>query len=177
MPKIIYYVAVSLDGFIAGTGDDVSQFAFGGAGVEQYQEDLQAFKTVIMGRRTYEFGYAYGLQPGQPAYLHMEHHIFSESLHFEQPTPQVHLEPLALERVTAIRDASPTDVYLCGGGAFAGWLLDNHLIDQLKLKLNPIVIGSGIRLFGNSTTKANWELTERQHFPEGLQILTYNIIQ
>lgn len=80
MPKIVYYVAISLDGYIAGEGDDVSMFIPGGNGVEQYQKDLLDFSTVIMGRRTYEFGYQYGLQPGQPAYPHMEHYIFSDSL-------------------------------------------------------------------------------------------------
>ena len=80
MPKIIYYVASSLDGFIAGPEDDISDFAAGGSGVDQYLSDLQNFKTVIMGRRTYEFGYQYGLKPGQPAYPHMEHFIFSSSL-------------------------------------------------------------------------------------------------
>lgn len=54
MPKIIYYVASSLDGFIAGPNDNISYFVAGGKGVEKYLSDLQKFKTVIMGRRTYE---------------------------------------------------------------------------------------------------------------------------
>ena len=78
MKKIIYYVAVSLDGFISGPNEDISKFASHGAGVDKYLEDLKEFKTVIMGRKTYEFGYKFGLVPGQPAYGHMEHFIFSE---------------------------------------------------------------------------------------------------
>lgn len=64
MRKITYYVAISLDGFIAGPDGDISGFVQQGEGVNQYLQDLQAFDTVIMGRKTYEFGYAYGLQPG-----------------------------------------------------------------------------------------------------------------
>lgn len=71
MNKIIYYVATSLDGFIAGMNDDISDFVFDGDGVKKYQSDLQEFDTVIMGRKTYEFGYNYGLEPGQPAYPNM----------------------------------------------------------------------------------------------------------
>ncbi len=67
MPKIVYYVASSIDGFIAGVNDDISGFVPGGSGVEKYLSDLKSFKTVIMGRRTYEFGYQFGLEPGQPA--------------------------------------------------------------------------------------------------------------
>ena len=177
MPRIVYYVATSLDGYIAGKGDDISQFVFGGEAVKQYQSDLKGFSTVIMGRRTYEFGYQYGLKPGQPAYPHMEHYIFSESLELDEAAETVHIEPLSIDRVKAIRDQSPSDVYLCGGGAFAGWLLDHQLVDQLKIKLNPIVIGDGIRLFGASVAPVNWKLVERQSFPDGVQILTYDVLR
>ncbi len=175
MPKIVYYVAISLDGFIAGAGDDISMFNPSGNGVEQYQKDLLAFSTVIMGRRTYEFGYQYGLQPGQPAYPHMDHHIFSETLRFpEDIHPKVKIETMSLDRVREIQANATTDVYLCGGGIFAGWLLENGLVDQLKIKLNPIILGEGIRLFGGSGTKSRWELTETTTFEEGLQIITYD---
>ena len=175
MQKIVYYVASSLDGFIAGVNDDISQFAMQGAGVEKYRADLAHFTTIIMGRRTYEFGYQYGLKPGQPAYPHMSHHIFSNSLQIENLADTVHIEPLSLDRVKEIKAGAETDIYLCGGGEFAGWLLDNGLIDQLKLKLNPIIIGEGVPLFGNSTTKAKWKLTQRESFSDGLQILTYDL--
>ncbi len=175
MSKIVYYVASSLDGFIAGKDDDISQFFLQGEGVEKYQSDLAQFRTVIMGRRTYEFGYQYGLQPGQPAYPHMEHHIFSNSLQIEHLAESVHIEPRSLDRIREIKRTSKTDIYLCGGGAFAGWLLDNGLVDQLKLKLNPILIGEGVPLFGNSITKVKWHLTARESFDDGLQILTYDL--
>lgn len=174
MGKIVYYVASSLDGYIAGVDDDISQFILQGEGVERYQSDLANFSTVIMGRKTYEFGYQYGLKPGQPAYPNMEHHIFSDSLKIENLSESVRIEKLSIDRVKEIRQNTTTDIYLCGGGQFSGWLLDNGLIDQLKLKLNPIVLGSGTKLFGSSTANANWELTDSASFSDGLQILTYN---
>jgi len=130
---------------------------------------------VIMGRRTYEFGYQYGLEPGQPAYPHMEHFIFSDSLKIENLAKTVHIEKKSIDRVKEIKESAQSDVYLCGGGEFAGWLLDNGLIDQLKLKLNPIILGTGIRLFGKSKTKAKWSLKETESFEDGLKILTYDI--
>ncbi len=173
MKKIIYYVASSLDGFIAGKNDDISQFILQGKGVEKYQQDLSTFETVIMGRRTYEFGYQYGLQPGQPAYPHMEHYIFSDSMNIKDLANTVHIEKKSIQRVLEIKESSTTDIYLCGGGDFAGWLLDNGLIDQLKLKLNPIILGEGIRLFGNSKSTQKWKLVDTESFDDGLQILTY----
>jgi hypothetical protein len=47
MASIIYYVASSMDGFIAGQNDDISDFAVSGKGVDKYLADLQTFKTVI----------------------------------------------------------------------------------------------------------------------------------
>ena len=56
MKQIIYYVAASLDGFIAGSDDDFSNFIYEGDGIKKYIEDLRSFKTVIIGKRTYKFG-------------------------------------------------------------------------------------------------------------------------
>ncbi|MBN3521082.1 dihydrofolate reductase family protein [Algoriphagus lutimaris] len=175
MGKIIYYVASSLDGFISGPNEDTRMFVPGGKGIEKYFEDLKKFKTVIMGRKTYEFGYKFGLQPGQPAYQHMQHHIFSDSLTFENKAESVHVEPRKISRVQEIKASASSDIYLCGGGIFAGWLLDHHLIDQLKIKLNPIILGDGIRLFGSSKTKGKLDLMQDETFENGLKIITYSI--
>ncbi len=174
MNNIIYYVAISLDGYIAGENDDISKFILQGDGVEKYRSDLSEFRTVIMGRKTYEFGYQYGLEPGQPAYPNMEHHIFSDTLEIDNLSETVRIEKISVDRVNEIRKNAKSDIYLCGGGQFAGWLLDNGQIDQLKLKLNPIVLGNGTRLFGTSITSESWKLTDKESFSDGLQILTYN---
>ena len=174
MQKIIYYVASSLDGYIAGENDDISQFILQGEGVEKYQSDLANFDTVIMGRKTYEFGYQYGLEAGQPAYPNMMHHIFSDSMEIDNLSESVKIEKLNIDRINEIRQNSKTDIYLCGGGQFAGWLLENGLIDQLKLKLNPVILGSGTKLFGTSKANENWELVDCESFSDGLQILTYD---
>lgn len=175
MQKIVYYVASSLDGFISGLKEDISKFAPGGPGVEKYLSDLEEFETVIMGRKTYEFGYKFGLTPGQPAYPHMMHHIFSDTLQIDVLADNVQIEQRSIERILEIKAAAKTAIYLCGGGQFAGWLLDNDLIDVLKLKLNPILIGSGVPLFGNSTASLTGHLVEKESFEDGLLILTYDL--
>ncbi|SIO02742.1 dihydrofolate reductase family protein [Algoriphagus halophilus] len=175
MGKIIYYVASSLDGFISGPNEDISMFGSGGKGIKKYFEDLKDFKTVIMGRKTYEFGYKYGLVPGQAAYQHMQHHIFSDSLTFETKAESVHVEPRKISRVQEIKASASSDIYLCGGGVFAGWLLDHQLIDQLKIKLNPIILGAGTRLFGPSKTNVKLDLIQDETFDDGLKIITYSI--
>jgi dihydrofolate reductase len=175
MKKIIYYAAISIDGFIAGPNDDISGFMASGNGVAKYVEDLKDFKTVIMGRRTYEFGYKYGLIPGQPAYPHMQHYIFTKTLQFEKQSEQLTLCHMDLDIIENLKKKSETDIYLCGGGQFAGWLLENQMIDILKIKLNPLILNEGIRLFGVSKKQYQLRLTQNQIFNDGLAILDYEI--
>lgn len=176
MRPIIYYVATSLDGYISGPDEDVSGFVPTGDGVDQYLQDLQDFEETIMGRKTYEFGYKYGLEPGQPAYAHMQHYIFSNSLKLDNLHPQVQICPIDLSMIKKLKAKAGKPIYLCGGGQFAGWLLEHELIDVLKIKLNPLILGDGIRLFGDSKKQYQLTLVDKQSFEEGLQILTYKII-
>ena len=176
MRKIIYYVASSIDGFIAGPQGDISSFNTTGNGVDQYLVDLQAFDTVIMGRETYEFGYKFGVKPGMPAYNHMEHFIFSKTLTFENSHEKVHVFPPDLQLVKDLKDQEGSAIYLCGGGIVAGWLLKNKMIDELKIKLNPFIQGEGIRLFGNYIEQVPMLLLDSNGYENGLQILEYKII-
>lgn len=175
MREIIYYVATSLDGYIAGPNGDISLFAYEGNGVEQYQKDLLAFDTVIMGRKTYEFGYQFGLQPGAPAYPHMRHYIFSSSLVLENADEKVKVVPLDLGLVHQLKAEEGTPIYLCGGGELAAWLLRHDLIDILKIKLNPIILGGGIPLFGGSQKAFKGTLESSVSYEGGLLFNTYRI--
>lgn len=145
MRKIIYYVACSIDGFIWGPNDDVSGFIYSGKGVEKYLNDLKSYDTVIMGRSTYEFGYKFGAIPGEPSptYPHMKHYVFSNNLKLKNLNPQVEVKKLDLNEIDKLKKESGSDIYLCGGGQFAGWLLNNQKIDILKLKVNPLLLGGG----------------------------------
>lgn len=173
MRKIVYYVASSLDGYISGPNDAIEGFVSGGSGVEQYLRDLQAFDIALMGRNTYEFGYKYGMQPGQAPYPHMEHYIFSTTLQLADPAPNIHIQPLDVAFIQNLKQSPGNDIYLCGGGQFAGWMLDHELIDVLKIKMNPLILGEGVPIFGSSTKVVQPQLTEQTSHDQGLQILTY----
>jgi len=175
MRKIIYYVATSIDGYISRLDGDISGFVPEGNGVDKYLADLQDFDTVIMGRATYEFGYDYGLKPGQPAYPHMQHYIFSNTLKFDEKHPQVTICPLDIDIVKNLKNMKGSDIYMCGGGMFAGWLLEHRLIDVLKIKLNPLIIGEGVRLFEGSNSQYKLELSDHKEYDHGLQIMAFNI--
>ena len=176
MKKIVYYVASSIDGFISGKDGDISGFVASGNGVQHYLDDLKRFETVIMGKHTYEFGYQYGLKPGLPAYPHMDHYIFSKTISLDEADPKVNVvRTYDLAEIERIQKQSKTDVYLCGGGVFAAWLLKNEKIDVLKLKINPLILGQGVRLFGGSQKNFALDLEKSEQYDEGMLINTYSI--
>lgn len=75
-----------------------------------------------------------------PAYPNMDHYIFSNFLTLDNPSEKVNVCKPDLEIIKNLKDQEGTDIYLCGGGEFAGWLLDNKMIDILKIKLNPLIL-------------------------------------
>ncbi len=87
----------------------------------------------------------------------------------------MHVEPKSVDRIKQIKSAAETDIYLCGGGIFAGWLLDNECVDILKVKVNPLILGQGVKLFGNSTKSVKLKLIEKEEYEEGLLINTYEV--
>ena len=175
MRRIVYYVAVSIDGFIEDSNKSSDKFIHEQSIVDFYLDDLKNYDTTIMGRNTYENGYKYGMKPGQAAYPHMQHYIFSNNLTFKNSDRNVKVVIPDLKFVQNLKDQKGSDVYLCGGGMFAGWLLDNELIDVLKLKLNPVIFGGGTRLFGSSSKSLFLDLKETLDFENGFKILTYDI--
>jgi len=177
MKKIIYYVAASLDGYIAGANDDISGFIYDGKGTDQYLQDLKSFNHVLMGRKTYEFGYLYGVKPGEasPTYSHMQQYIISDHLTFARQDKQVTILPVELAKIRELKQQADTDIYLCGGGKLAGWLLKNRLIDELRIKLNPVVIGSGTKLFDHISTSYALDLINQTSYDDGLILLHYRL--
>ena len=175
MRKVVYDVAVTADGFISHEDGSVDGFLMQGEHVADYAERLKGYGAVVMGRKTYEWGYPFGLVPGKRAYPHMAHYIFSKTLRFGEGA-EVEVvgrdEIAVLER---LKEGDGPDIYLCGGGAFAGFLLDHDLVDRLVLKVNPIVFGHGIRLFGDSTRKVELALLSSTSYANGVSLLRYDV--
>lgn len=191
MRKLSYFVAMTLDGFVAGPdGGDPTADVFApdqeyfGRIVEDYPETLPTpardqfgitaegthFDTVVEGRRSYEVGLAAGLTN---AYTHLRHVVYSRTLG-QSPDPTV--EVVATDPVAHVRELKQQpgkDIWLVGGGDLAGTLFTE--IDELVIKLNPVAIGKGIPLFGSRAeyTLARFHLTDHKLLDSGVAFLTY----
>lgn len=162
MRKLTYYVAVSMDGFIAGPSGEFDRFVSEGdhaAGIWQKYRgtaptDLAEaaglsvergpFDTVLMGWNTY----AVGLPDLPSPYRHLRQIVFTRG--HESPEGAAGVEFTDRDPVEVVRELKAEDgagIWLCGGGVLAAALADE--IDRLALKLNPVLFGHGIRLFGD----------------------------
>lgn len=176
MRRIIYDVAVSLDGFIAGPDGDISAFPAEGDHLQPYLDRLAIYQTAIMGRGTYEFGYRYGLKPGARAYPHMDHYIFSRGISLPADCAVTVVREGWIAELDALRGDGHGDIYLCGGGAFAGFVATHGFLDLLRLKIAPVVIGSGIRLFEGLVTKNSLERISITPYANGVVLAEYAVL-
>lgn len=147
MHPIIYDVAVSLDGYICGPSGDVSAFPHEGSIVEDYLARLSQYSTCLMGRKTYEFGYAYGLNLGDNPYPHMRSFVISSTIELPGHSEIEQITSASVENIRLIQKEANAPIYLCGGGSFAGWALSHKLVSGIRLKRAPIILGAGVKLF------------------------------
>lgn len=160
MRELVYYVAVSLDGFIAGPNGEYDALDAEGdhmaAIFDRYPETLPTvaaaslglaqptatFDTVVMGWNTYAVGLPFGMTS---PYSHLRQIVFSRSHEAEGENLLVtDDDPVDVVR-TLKAEPDGAAIWLCGGGALAGRLVDE--IDRLVLKVNPKLFGSGVPLF------------------------------
>jgi dihydrofolate reductase len=123
-----------------------------------------------MGRHTYEVGSTLGITNPYP---HLQQFVISSTL-AESPDANVQLvtrDPVALVR--SLKQQSGLDIWLCGGARLAGSLYDE--IDELVLKVNPIVLGAGIPLFRDTVRVTRLELTDHQTFTGGVAVHRYRV--
>lgn len=190
MRNLVYYVACTVDGFIAREDGSFDFFPATGAHyahlVEEYPETMPGpardamgithvpnrhFDAVVMGRLTYEVGSKVGLTSPYPQ---LRQYVVSSSM-TESPDASVTLvrdDPVSLVR--RLKQEEGRDVWLCGGGALASVLADE--IDTLILKVNPVALGRGIPMFASSEAHPRpLELLDHRVFDGGVAIHRYAV--
>lgn len=188
MRALVYYIATTIDGFIADADGDFSQFPVDPATLAdlfaRYPETCPAhvraalgvtapprrFDTVLMGRRTHEPAVHAGLVDG--AYPHLRQIVVT---HREVPA-SAHIETISGDvaaRVAELKAEPGADIWLCGGGDLAGQLADQ--IDEVQLKINPLALGRGVPLFGGAgiPRALDLEAVGVEPLPGGVILATY----
>ncbi len=184
--KLVYYVACTVDGFIARADGTHDCFLFQGEHfqdlIESFPETFSAhlravlgipenvrrFDTVLMGRNTYDVGLREGITN---PYAPLRQYVVSRTM-VGSPDPAVVLHrssPTDLVRRLKAEDGK--DIWLCGGAKLASALFSE--IDELILKVNPVVIGSGIPLFDGGVGPLPVTLVEHKVYANGFVLARY----
>lgn len=190
MRDLIYYVATTLDGFIAHEDGTFNGFPwddqFGADLFANFPETFPAhlrddngkrsgnkwFDVVLMGRKTYEVGLQEGVTNPYPT---LNQYVFSRTLR-ESPDEQVRLiKEKAVQTVQSLKQKSGKAIWLCGGSDLASTFLEADLIDKFIVKMNPVVFGSGIPLFSKDIKQTALKLTDSKVYKSGHMLLYYQI--
>ncbi len=171
MRTLVYHVAATLDGFIADTEHGVSAFPTEGDHVEEYVAALRSYEAVVMGRKTYDFGLRFGVTDPYPW---LDTYVISRSM-TESPSARVQIADDGVALVRRLKDAPGKPIYLAGGGELARALFDAGLIDEVVVKLNPVLLGAGVPLAPNLGSPMPLRLRSSKVHDVGVVVLRYDV--
>ncbi|MFM7544769.1 MAG: dihydrofolate reductase family protein [Ignavibacteria bacterium] len=169
MRKVIVYIAMNLDGYIAGEGDDLSFLSI----VQQDGEDYgyHAFKdtidTVIIGRKTYDWVCKQGIIPHQDKLLY----IITRNPQLSEISSQYYSGDLS-ELMKRLHSESGKDIYCDGGAELIDSLLSMKMIDECIISIIPTILGGGTPLFRNHHD-IQFKLLNSTSFASGLVQVHY----
>jgi dihydrofolate reductase len=182
---LTYYIGSTVDGFIAGPDGEVDFFPVRDDVMQhiaaEYPETVpthiraalgidppnRLFDTVVMGRATYEPALKSGITS---PYAHLRQYVASRSMPSPDPAVTVVDDPVAVVR--HLKQQPGAGIWLAGGAKLAAALLPE--IDQLIVKVYPVLAGVGVPLFDGGFTPTPLRLTGRVLLDSGAAIMTYD---
>jgi len=188
MRKIIVLSFLSLDGVMQAPGrpdEDVSDgFEYGGwvapysteadeAAGEFMQRHIQS-SDLLLGRRTFDIFASYWPQRADiwPGINDVTKYVMSNTIDKSEWQNSVFLN--TLDDIVALKSSGDSDLHVYGSGEFIQTLLKHDLVDELRLKIYPVTLGKGKRLFGEGTLPAAFSLTDSLITSNGVIFANYS---
>ncbi len=170
------HVVASLDGFIARKDNSVSWLDAPGsvyeAGVSVSEEEIAAFVKAIdcyvLGSHTYEHALQLGWPYGETPTVVLTNRELSST--------KKSVEFYSGDLTTLVREKlAPRyrNIWLVGGAAASQRFLSLGLVDEIKLTVAPVLLGDGLRLFGDSEAETRWTLKNVAAYRNGFVELSY----
>ena len=184
MGRIVVTEFVSLDGVMEDPGGSESFKHSGwsfeidrGAEGNQFKAD-ETFESdaLLLGRVTYEgFAKAWPSREGDFAdkFNTMPKYVVSSTLEDPQWTNSTVLKGELGEEVAKLKEAHDRDIVVHGSAQLVQALLERDLVDEVRLMVYPVVLGTGKRVFGETSDKKPLKLAEAKVVGDGVAILRY----
>ena len=184
MGRIVVTEFVSLDGVMEDPGGSENfkhggwsfEFSRGDEGDKFKLDEALGADALLLGRVTYEgFAEAWPSRSGEFAdkFNTMPKYVVSSTLSEPDWTNTTVLAGDPAEAVADIKQRHDGDIVVHGSAQLAQALLDQGLVDELRLMVFPVVLGSGKRLFGDTSDKKTLQLADSQTVGDGVTILVY----
>lgn len=187
MRKIIVLEFVSLDGVIQAPGgpqeDTDGNFKYGGWIVPYFdersgdimQEQMSRTRALLLGRKTYEiFAYYWPThESAWPGINSATKYVVSDTLTASLWDNTVIIKDNVVEEIRSLKQQDGPDLQVYGSSRLLQTLLKHDLADELLLKIFPVTLGTGKRLFGEGTLPAAFTLTHSEATPRGVIIANY----
>ena len=184
MGRIVVTEFISLDGVVEDPGG-TEDFKYGGWSFEFSRgEEGDKFKldetlasdALLLGRVTYEgFAEAWPQRDGEFAdkFNQMPKHVVSKTLSDPEWSNSTVIDGDIGEAVEELRSKYDRDIVVHGSVQLVQELLERDLVDELRLMVFPVVLGSGKRLFGETSDRKTLALTDSKTVGDGVAILTF----
>jgi len=185
MRKIIVLSMITLDGVMqapGGTEEDVSGvFKYGGwtapygdeVGGKVVREELKQPADYLLGRKTYDIWVDYWPEHGDfwPGINEGTKYVMSRTLKKSDWKNTVFIE--SLEDIKKLKNSEGADIQVWGSSKIVQLLLKNDLVDELRLKIYPLTLGQGKKLYDGSIIPAAFTLIETTVTTTGVIIANY----
>ncbi|UVM55188.1 dihydrofolate reductase family protein [Pseudomonas sp. B21-012] len=173
--KISVYIATSLDGFIARESGELDwlMVATSSSDDHGYAAYMATIDTLVMGRNTFEKVLTFGEWP----YPHKRVVVLSSTLQQAdmQHGVEVHPGPVA-DLVEHLNETGAKGLYLDGGQVIQSFLREGRL-DELTITRIPVLLGSGIPLFGALGKDVTLQHMRSTTFESGFVQSTYRVLK
>jgi len=191
MRKLVLFLHSSLDGFVEGPNGamDIGWVSYDQDLANHAKNILSTADTVMWGRGTYEMMYGYWpTVPSNPSSTqheldHAEWIEKTEKVVFSTTLDNVEWNNARLvkenvkEEILSLKRQPGGDMVILGSPRFAHQLMALDLIDEFKITVSPVLIGSGLRLFEGLKEKTNLKLVESKTFDSGALGLDYQVVR
>jgi dihydrofolate reductase len=184
--RIVVTEFVSLDGVVEDPGGSENfkyggwsfEFDRGAEGNKFKLDETMGSEALLLGRVTYEgFAAAWPSRSDEAGFADkfnsMPKYVVSSTLENPEWTNSTVLDGDVVESVTKLQEELDGDIVVHGSVQLAQTLLENDLVDELRLMVFPVVLGVGKRLFGETSDKKRLRLTDSKVVGDGVAILVY----
>jgi dihydrofolate reductase len=188
MRKVIALEFITLDGVIQAGGapeeDTSGGFAYGGWQAPYSDDVEEAFMKrqlslpfdLLIGRVTFDIWEPFWPKHAAdfwPGVMTATKYVASNTRTSSEWQPTVFLSGDIAEKVRQLKQQSGPDLHVYGSANLLQTLFKHDLVDELWLKIYPLTLGTGKKLFGDGTIPAAFKVTESQITPSGIIIANY----